>query len=324
MNHLALSRAIELYLNSLQVDRGASPHTLSSYRSDLAQFSKSLTQSQQNPALSIHEIRPLHVDQFVSELYRRKVAPGTLARKLSALRQLFLFCMRELALEQDPTDHLESPEPPHRIPKAMKLDQVQEMLQAAHEGAHLQLPTSPTREQSESFEFLKQRDFALFTLLYATGTRVSEISELTLGQILMDQSVLRVRGKGSKERIVPFAPIAGQALANYLKAREIALSRSPKLEQPQHVFLNSSLTPLSRQSIWKMIKALAHCAGISPSPSPHSLRHSFATHLLEAGTNLRSLQMLLGHSDLSTTQIYTRVNPEQLRSTHRKFHPRGK
>jgi integrase/recombinase XerD len=158
----------------------------------------------------------------------------------------------------------------------------------------------------------------MILLLYATGLRISELLALTTHSLDLAQEYLRVRGKGDKERIVPFASAAGTALRDYLEHH-----RPQLLPQSDHLFVNAAGTRLSRQAFWKTLQTLAKQAGISRSVSPHLLRHSFATHLLQAGMNLRSLQMLLGHSDLSTTQIYTHVSPEHLKQAQRRYHPRG-
>lgn len=158
-------------------------------------------------------------------------------------------------------------------------------------------------------------------LLYATGIRVSELVGLATDRVDLEQGYVRVMGKGSKERIAPFAEFAGECLGEYLRDHRPSLE--PEGRQQDRVFLNRRGESLSRQSAWKIIGDLALAAGIRAALSPHMLRHSFATHLLQAGMNLRSLQMLLGHSDLSTTQIYTHVSPEHLQAAHRKFHPRG-
>jgi integrase/recombinase XerD len=158
-------------------------------------------------------------------------------------------------------------------------------------------------------------------LIYATGLRVTELVSLTVGQVDIQQGYLRVRGKGEKERITPFASIAGERLAAYLEKYR-GLLISPK-KPTQTVFLSHYGDPLTRKSFWETLKRLASQAGVTSKLSPHMLRHSFATHLLQSGMNLRSLQMLLGHSDLSTTQIYTHIAPEHLKSSHRKYHPRG-
>src|SRR6185312_13085227 len=182
------------------------------------------------------------------------------------------------------------------------------------------IPYSVANE--EVLSALHARDEAMVYLLYATGLRVSELVGLKVQSIEIEQGYLRVRGKGDKERITPFAPVAGEKLQVYLSKYRPLLAAHSK-ERTELVFLTHMGKPISRVSFWKNLKTLALQAGISTSLSPHSLRHSFATHLLQSGMNLRSLQTLLGHADLSTTQIYTRVTPEHLKSVNRKFHPRG-
>lgn len=214
---------------------------------------------------------------------------------------------------------MESPSLPKKLPKYLTLQNVQELLAAADEGIGYQI------EDEAFLAALHARDAAMVYLLYATGLRVSELVGLRLRNVEIEQGYVRVRGKGDKERIAPFAPIAGEKLHTYIQNHRKFLEAKTPLsgERNEFVFLNRDGKPLTRQSFWKNLKTLALQAGISSTLSPHVLRHSFATHLLQSGMNLRSLQTLLGHADLSTTQIYTHVSPEHLKTTHRKFHPRG-
>ncbi len=210
---------------------------------------------------------------------------------------------------KNPTDLLKSPKQPQCLPKFLTQEQVGSLLLITETGI-------PYRENHE--KALHTRDRAMVYLLYATGLRVSELVGLTTHDLDLAMSYLRVKGKGEKERITPFAPVAGKHLALYLEEHR------PRLHPAtDHFFLNERGFALTRQAVWRILKSLALQAGISAPLSPHVLRHSFATHLLQSGMNLRSLQMLLGHSDLSTTQIYTHVTPEHLKAAHRKYHPRG-
>ncbi|MGE0617075.1 MAG: tyrosine-type recombinase/integrase, partial [Bacteriovoracia bacterium] len=206
-----------------------------------------------------------------------------------------------------------------RLPKSLSMADIEALLKCAHAGLPYDVGVKDKENAEKVAGALRARDRAMIFILYATGLRVSELVGLSLPAIDGANAYLRVIGKGGKERVVPFAPAAGEVLHEYLEHHRAHLVRSPT---PQ-VFLSQRGEGLTRQAFWKTLKRLAVVAGISAPISPHVLRHSFATHLLQSGMNLRSLQMLLGHSDLSTTQIYTAVAPDHLKQVHRKHHPRG-
>jgi integrase/recombinase XerD len=304
-----LTDAIPLFLEALRVDRGASAKTLQAYGADLRQFAEGLP----SPTITVSDVAREHIEKHVGVLASAKAS--SVARKLSALRQFFKFCCRELGLEQNPSERIASPRQGARLPKALNAAQIGKLLAAADTG----LPY-----EGERADALRARDRAMIYLLYATGLRATELASLSLHEIDLEQGYCRVKGKGSKERIAPFADAAGEPLRAYLKLRP---QLGPKSDA---VFLHHAAggrntgRALSRQDLWLTIKRLAASAGIpEKSVSPHVLRHSFATHLMQSGMNLRSLQTLLGHADLATTQIYAHVSPEHLKATHRKFHPRG-
>jgi integrase/recombinase XerD len=284
------------FIECQRIDRGSSKKTIEAYRSDLNKFGNWLP-----PELDLREIDQALLGQFLSALSKQGLRASSLARKASCLRQFFKFCCLEKKLDHNPAESLESPSLPKKLPKFLTSENVQALLEST-------LKETPTS--------LQARDSAMIYLLYATGLRVSELVGLRTRDIELEQGYLRVLGKGDKERIVPFAPVAGDRLKAYLDHHRPASDHD-------FIFLNRNGKPLTRQGFWKNLKTLAHQAGVSATLSPHVLRHSFATHLLQSGMNLRSLQMLLGHSDLSTTQIYTHVTPEHLKTTHKKYHPRG-
>jgi integrase/recombinase XerD len=292
-----ISNTIRDYLESLRIDRGATDRTVEAYRRDLEQFEASLPEGLELAAIELE-----HLNQFLSKLHKEKQKAASIARKVSAIRQFFKFCCLEKGLERNPADQLKSPSQAKRLPKFLTHDEISLLLKTVDEA----LP----------------RDRAMLYLLYATGLRVSELVGLTTHNVDLQLGYVRVKGKGNKERIVPFADIAGKHLATYLNESRGSLGGEAG-PATDHLFLNQRGLALTRQGFWKILRDLALKAGISRSISPHALRHSFATHLLQSGMNLRSLQMLLGHSDLSTTQIYAHVSPEHLKSAHRKFHPRG-
>jgi integrase/recombinase XerD len=300
-----LSTLIQEFLNSQRLDRGAADLTLEAYRSDLHQFATWLGTEKKADQITADEL-----SAYLSHLNQQGQQASSLARKTSTLRQFFKFCCLEKDFNLNPAEQLQTGHARNRLPKFLTHEQITELLAATLRG----LPYESTPIQKA----LQTRDQAMVFLMYATGLRVSELVGLTLHQIDLTSHVVRVRGKGDKERIIPFAPAAGQILKNYLENFRLLLQ-----PQTEHLFPNARGLVLTRQSFWKILKSLALEAGIPSSLSPHQLRHSFATHLLTGGMNLRSLQLLLGHSDLSTTQIYTHVSSEHLKDAHKKYHPRG-
>lgn len=304
-----------MFLDSRRIDRGAAPRTIEAYSLDLAQFSTTLDGGTET---KIDHIDADAIHAFLKRLHREKAKASSVARKVSALKQFFRFAMLELGLEQNPTDQLRTPAQPKRLPKFLTQASVQKLLASLSGG--LPYPESMR-------EALVLRDRAMVVLLYATGLRVSELVGLRVHQADLSLSYVRVVGKGGKERIVPFATPAREALDAYLKANQgrdaLVAEKRKHGETPDALFVSRRGDGLTRQAFWSTLKDLAVLAGIDEAISPHRLRHSFATHLLQAGMNLRSLQTLLGHSDLSTTQIYTHVTPEHLKDLHRKYHPRG-
>lgn len=335
-----LQPEIAAFIECARVDRGASDRTIEAYGRDLAQFAAWLTASGEPehpepstesstepskdadasrfapvelspPPTSLADLTQEDLLGFLIHLHQAGHKPASIARKTSSLRQFFKFCCLERGLEHNPAEQLQGPGASKRLPKHLTIEQTTELLAAADRG--LPYPQSETLA-----ERLRARDRAMVYLLYATGLRVSELVGLTTHELDLRAGYVRVRGKGDKERITPFAPIAGEALRAYLE------NHRPGLKPlTDHLFVNHRGLVLTRQSFWQLLKELALSAGVPASLSPHTLRHSFATHLLAAGMNLRSLQMLLGHADLSTTQIYAHVTPEHLQQAHRKYHPRG-
>lgn len=296
---------IQSFLEASRIDRGASDRTIEAYKRDLGQFAESLPKG-----LAPEKIEASHLHDYIAKLHQEGQKPASIARKISALRQFFKFCCLEKRLHENPAENLEAPKQAKRLPKNLSNDEVTQLLAAADTGL--------TYSHAEVAEALKARDRAMVYILYATGLRISELTGLTPHEIDLEMSYLRVKGKGGKERIAPFATIAGDHLRTWIESHRAILKPAT-----DHVFVNHRGLALTRQSVWKTLKELALLAGISTELSPHKLRHSFATHLLQSGMNLRSLQMLLGHSDLSTTQIYAHVTPEHLKSAHKKYHPRG-
>ena len=279
------------------MERGLAENTLSAYRSDLLQFSAWAA----SRSRSLLEIGSADLSDFMAEQIGTPVR--TVARRLSAIRRFYRYQVQRGALEHDPSARLESPRLARRLPGVLSETQVDELLSA---------PDVSTA--------LGMRDRAMLELLYASGLRVSELVGLTVNRINLVQSTVRVTGKGAKERLVPFGEEAADWLERYLvhDRPEILAGR-----ESEALFPSRRAKAISRQAFWQAIKRYTLRAGIERDISPHTLRHAFATHLLNHGADLRVLQMLLGHSDLSTTQIYTHVARERLKQIHAEHHPRG-
>jgi integrase/recombinase XerD len=294
---------VELFLNHLRIDKGASPHTLSSYGRDLVQFLR----AGDSPLLSRKES---DIEDWLGKLRDLGQKPSSVARKISALKQFYKFLLREELIKEDPTLFIGGPGIPKKLPKALDERAVAALLFAADRG----IPYT-----GSTGDALRLRDRAMVYLLYATGVRVSELIGIERTRFDAEAGLLRVLGKRNKERVIPFAPVAGELVIEYLeKARPTFEPRSDRL------FLGQTGLPLTRQAFWKTLKRLATIGGVPVNLHPHMLRHTFASDLLRSGMNLRSLQSLLGHADLQTTQIYTHIVPESLREVIEKYHPRGK
>jgi len=295
-----MDRLIDQFLNHLSVEKGLSPNTLSAYAQDLQ---KLVRFAEQNGISGLDQIDRKAILLFLSDLKRRALAAASTARILSTLRTFFQFLIMEGILKQDPLAHIHSPRQAFRLPKVLHPNEVEALL-------NLPKGDSP----------VGLRNDAMIELLYATGLRVSELVSLPMGAVNLEAGYLIAHGKGSKERLVPIGKCAREKLSLYLAAGRPLLL---KTKSASLLFINRSGKGISRQAFWMQLKAYARKAGIRRAITPHMLRHSFASHLLEGGADLRSVQMLLGHADISTTQIYTHVAREQLKKTHQKTHPRA-
>lgn len=290
------------FLTHLRVDCGCSTHTIAAYKNDLSDWHACLSQGLDWTDTTVFDLGPAQLEAAYDRLSERGLDPRSLARKISAIHRYFTFISREYGRSQIPTETLVRPKLGTPLPRSRSLEDVQALFLAAQAG----LP------YTHHAEILHARDRALLAVLYATGIRVSECAGILLEDIRNDDRTVLIRGKGSKQRLVPLGDVAWKELERYLACRA----------HEAHLWLNARGTPLSRQTIWKVIGNLAGQAGI-PKLSPHVLRHSFATHLLAEGMGLRSLQKLLGHSDLGTTEKYTDVTPQHLAELIRNYHPRG-
>ncbi len=291
---------VEQFVDHLTFERGLADRTLDAYRRDLERFLEFL---ESRGVGAPGEIDGGDLREYVYHLKDRGLAPSTIRRAQSALRTYFSFLLGEGVVEDDPTERIESPRVGRRLPEVLTRDEVLALLEA------------PEVDHS-----LYWRDRAILELLYATGVRVSELVDLPLTALDLEEGFCSVFGKGSKERLVPVGRQARAALERYLREVRPRLDRG---EGRGVVFLSHFGRPLSRVSVWKLVKEAAERAGIDKKVSPHTLRHTFATHLLEGGADLVAVQELLGHADISTTQIYTHLDREYLRDVHRRFHPRG-
>ncbi len=290
---------IDRFLNYLSVEKGLSLNTLSAYSQDL----KKLTEQFKKQRARIDTAGRKEMRLFLSDLRGQALSSSSITRILSTLRTFFKFLSNEGMIHHDPMAQIASPKRAYRLPKVLHPKEVEALL-------NFNKGDSPT----------SIRDDAMIELLYATGLRVSELIRLLMTSINMEGGYLVSKGKGAKERIVPIGQYARQKLDHYiLHTRPLLL----KGKDTKDLFINRSGKGMSRQAFWKLLKRYAHKAGIERPISPHMLRHSFATHLLDGGADLRSVQLLLGHADISTSQIYTHVSRERLKAIHQKSHPRG-
>lgn len=291
---------IDAFLAYLVADVGASPHTVSAYRCDLQQYAEHLLAQ----GRSFREATEDDITAYLAALRHQGRARASVQRKLSSLRQLHKFLVREGLTDRDPTRNLAAPRPGQRLPKVLTVEQCLALLEA------------PTLQTPEGI-----RDAAMLTLMYATGLRVSELVSLRRHAVDADHGVLRVRGKGGKERVVPIAPLALDLLQLYLRE---ARPHFEKHEGEDGLFLSRRGRPMTRVRFWQSLKQYCRLAGLPEDTSPHTLRHSFATHLLEGGADLRSIQEMLGHSSLGVTQIYTHVSAARKREVYDATHPRAR
>lgn len=305
-----LDRAIDAYLRHITIERGLSEHTVAAYRRDLAAYRAWLAAQGVGDT---DAVTPALVSAFAAERASAVPPPAatSLARLQSSVRGLHRFLVREGRSDADPSERLRPPKAPQRLPKALSIDQVEALLDAA----------GPAPGDAVDTDILRLRDRALLELLYATGARVSEIMQLDVDD-LAHGDVLRVRGKGAKERIVPVGSYARAAVDAYLARARPELSRRGRATP--RLFLGARGAPLSRQSAWLVLQDAAERAGLAAHVSPHTLRHSFATHLLQGGADVRVVQELLGHASVATTQIYTHVTVDALRDVYLTSHPRAR
>ena len=291
---------LDIFLDYLKIEKGLSSNTVNAYRADLEKYFIFLKKKGKK---SLEEVTKEDIVDFLFSL-RETHAISSIVRFFSSIRSFYRFLFREKILKTDPTQLIEYPKLEKKIPEVLDFWEVEKLLK------------TPSLRTPQGI-----RDRAILEVMYATGLRVSELARLKLKDVNMEIGFLRCQGKGSKERIIPLGRIAKKFLEKYI------FDARPKLlkgKESEFLFLAQGGNPLSRQSIWKMIKKMVKKAKIKKEVSPHTLRHSFATHLLERGADLRSVQEMLGHASITTTQIYTHINRLRLKEIHRQFHPRAK
>lgn len=283
------------FFNFLIIEKGLSKNTVKAYETDIKGFIKWINKNNKQSLLNIKESS---VNQYISYLFSLKLKSSSVNRKISSLKSFYLFLLKKKLIRYSPFSEVISPKQEKYLPASMSESEVEKLL------------NSPDASKD-----IEQRDKAMIEMLYATGMRISELVNLKITDIDMNRSVIKVMGKGSKERLIPFGESASEALFNYLKIRKDSSSKE--------VFISNRGKKITRVAFWQRIKVYLLRENLKISISPHTLRHAFATHLLNRGADLRSVQLLLGHSDLSTTQIYTHIAKQRLGNVLKKHHPRG-
>jgi len=283
------------FFNFLIIEKGLSKNTVKAYETDIKGFIKWINKNNKQSLLNIKESS---VNRYISYLFSLKLKSSSVNRKISSLKSFYLFLLKKKLIRYSPFSEVISPKQEKYLPASMSESEVEKLL------------NSPDASKE-----IEQRDKAMIEMLYATGMRISELVNLKITDIDMNRSVIKVMGKGSKERLIPFGESASEALFNYLKIRKDSSSKE--------VFISNRGRKITRVAFWQRIKVYLLRENLKISISPHTLRHAFATHLLNRGADLRSVQLLLGHSDLSTTQIYTHIAKQRLGDVLKKHHPRG-
>jgi integrase/recombinase XerD len=292
----SLRNRMTAFLNFCRLEKGLAANSVAAYSADLSNFSAFIGEAGELPEAA-------GLDRYVERLQQSGLSGRSIARHLATLRNFYGFLLREGLIDTDPTERLRAPKQWRTIPKFLNLEEINKIIEAPDAGR----PTG-------------LRDRAMVELLYAAGLRVSELCRLGVGDIELDLGVLRVNGKGNKQRLVPAGKSAVQAVESYLAG---ARGKLLKGRASRYLFVTARGGPMTRQAFWKLLRGHARKAGIFRDLTPHVLRHSFATHLLEGGADLRSVQVMLGHADISTTQIYTHVMRSRLRDAVEKHHPRA-
>ncbi len=284
------------FIAYISIEKGLSKNTALAYRSDISKFLKFAKKKE----MPIEEFQHQDITDFLWEAKMKGLKPTSVYRIIESLRQFYKYLTAEEIIENNPTSYIAAPKIPETLPDMLSFDEVERLLNSI-----------------DSSDEMNIRNRAMLELLYATGLRVSELINLTFSDIDINKGFLRVIGKGSKERLIPFGEKAKNFINIYLNKRK------PYVELKENIFISRLGKKLSRVEFWRQLKNIAKKAGINKNITPHTLRHSFASHLLAGGADIRFVQEMLGHSSISTTQIYTHLDKDKLKQNHKKFHPRG-
>jgi len=296
---------LEHFVQVLKIEKNHSTNTIDSYLSDIKSFEKYLLKRKITFKKTINDSEI--VKKYFRYLSRSKISPRSIKRKFSSLSSYFSYLIDRKTIKKNPLNGIYTPKLTKKLPTVLSVEEIKQIFK---------------QSENTNNELLGLRDRCIIELLYSCGLRVSELCELKVNNIQFDANVIRFFGKGNKERIIPLTFYAKEWLEKYLyQSRQILSNR--KLSDQKYVFLSNNGKRLTRAAIWQSIKKYVNAAGITKTVSPHTFRHSFATHLLEGGADLRAVQEMLGHSDISTTQIYTHLDNEYLKEVHRTFHPRA-
>ncbi|RJX23649.1 MAG: site-specific tyrosine recombinase XerD [Dethiobacter sp.] len=295
-----MERILKDFIYYLSVERGLADNTLDSYRRDLNKYLQFL---KKNNVDTLNGTSRKTISQYLLEQREKGLAPSTLTRNLASIRSFYNFLLKEQLIQENYAAELESPRTEKKLPRVLSFKDMELLL-----------------EQPETREVIGMRDKAMLELLYATGIRVSELVSLSLNNVNIKMGFLRCEGKGNKERMIPLGSVAIRSLQEYLQHARLKLL---KQKDEKALFINQHGKRLTRQGFWKILKKYALKAGFSTEITPHTLRHSFATHLLENGADLRSVQEMLGHADISTTQIYTQITRRKIKEIYDQTHPRA-
>ena len=313
--------SVAQFVRHLRAERNASDHTVSAYLSDILQFCRQMWGAEAQPPFPWKSPDRFAARRFLASFQKAGMAPATASRKMSSLRSFFRFLVREEAVKNNPFAGLQQPKARRRLPRVLGRDEVVRLIEAP---ARLREEARAKEEKGAAVfaDYAALRDAAILELFYSTGMRIAELCGLTDARLDLLSGTALVRGKGKKERFCPIGRPAAKALQAALDARDGLLARLGA-GRPSNLFVNRFGGPLSPRSVERSLKKYLAAAGLDPATTPHALRHSFATHLLDAGADLRSVQELLGHASLSTTQIYTHVSVERLKEEYGKAHPRA-
>ena len=292
---------LEDYITILRVEKNLSPKSIEAYKRDLTRYIDFL--QEEKDINNLEEISPKHIRGFIRVLNDAHLAPASITRSFSSIRSYHSFLSGENLVQQNPSQLLDAPKPSRKLPVVLAVEEVNRILGV--------IDTSKP---------LGRRDLAILEVLYSAGVRVSELCDLRMIDLVLDSDMIRVTGKGKKERFAPIGPRAQECINNYLKFDRPTLSKKDK--NLGKIFLSRNGRPLTRMTVNIILKKWAQVSGLKKKVSPHTFRHSFATHLLEGGADLRVVQEMLGHVDISTTQIYYDMDREHLKEVHRSFHPR--